>query len=380
MVNYIYKEYKTAINKLKFPDSWFWARYTSNPYSGCEHACIYCDARSQRYYLTQNFEEEIIIKDRFAKKLEKTLKKSRTHLKDVIGPGGVCDAYQPIEKKVKNTRKLLKVIAKYKFPVNLATKSDLLTRDLDLFKKIAQDTWCTIGFSISTMDEEISRFLEPKSSSPHKRLKALKRIKETVPEIQIGTYFMPIVPFLEDDDEKIEAVIRLSKKAGAEFILFAPGLTMRDAQQEFFIHKLRTSKYSDIVDPLLKLYNKDSNKEELQDYLNEMNLKIFDLCNKYGLNIRVKRWIPPDYRKWNYIISEVLLNEEYTTVIHGNPNNRMKWAGLYLNNLDESIINYYKRGELNKLRNFNDRIIEFIKPYLKKGEKERDKKTLDRFL
>jgi len=123
MVNYIYKEYKTALNKLKFPDSWFWARYTSNPYSGCEHVCIYCDARSQRYYLTQNFEEDIIIKKGFAKKLENTIKNSRSLLPDVIGPGGVCDAYQPIEKEVKNTRKLLKVIAKYKFPVNLATKS-----------------------------------------------------------------------------------------------------------------------------------------------------------------------------------------------------------------------------------------------------------------
>lgn len=380
MVNYIYKEYKTALNKLKFPDSWFWARYTSNPYSGCEHVCIYCDARSQRYYLTQNFEEDIIIKNGFAKKLENTIKNSKSLLPDVIGPGGVCDAYQPIEKEVKNTRKLLKVIAKYQFPVNLATKSNLVVRDLDLFRKIAKDTWATIGFSVSTMDNELAQFLEPNSSPPMMRVKALSEIKEKAPEIQVGTYFMPIIPFLEDDDQKLDDVIKNSKNAGADFILFAPGLTLRDSQKEFFIHKLKNSKYGNIVKPLLNLYSENSDKNELTKYIKKMNIKLFNLCKKYNIEIRVKRWIPSDYRKWNYKIAEILLNEEYKNSILGNPNSKMKWAGLYLNNLDESIINYYKRGELRKLRNFDAEIIDFIKPYLKEGEKDRDKKTLDRFL
>jgi DNA repair photolyase len=380
MVTYIYKEFKTAINKLKYPDSWFWARYTANPYSGCEHVCIYCDARSQRYYLTQNFEDEIIIKDKFAKKLEATIKNSRSLLRDVIGPGGICDAYQPVEKKVKNTRKLLNILMKFRFPVNLATKSDLVTRDIDLFKQIAKDTWCTIGFSVSTMDEEIASLLEPRSSPPQARMRALKEIKQKAPEIQVGTYFMPIVPYLEDNYDQIEEVIKESKNAGAKFVLFAPGLTMRDVQQEFFITKLRKSKYRDIVKPLLKLYDNNSEKNELYKYLNQMNLKLYNLCQKYGLKTRVKRWIPSDYRKWNYIIAEVLLNEEYKNTILGSSNNKMKWAGLSINNLDESIINYFKRGELKRLRNFSNEIIEFVKPYLKRGEKDRDKKTLDRFL
>ncbi|MBD3195279.1 MAG: radical SAM protein [Candidatus Lokiarchaeota archaeon] len=380
MVRYIFREFKTAINKLKFPDSWFWARYTSNPYSGCQHACIYCDARSNRYYLTQNFEEEIIIKKNFAKVLEKSIKNSRSLLPDVIGPGGVCDAYQPIEKKEKNTRKLLKVIEKYEFPVNLATKSDLVVRDLDLFKKIATDTSAAIGFSITTMDNKIARFVEPYSSSPQERIEALRTIKEEAPEIQVGTYFMPIIPFLEDANEQLENVVKKSKLAGADFILFAPGLTLRDSQKEFFVRKLRKSKYSNIVKPLLNLYSPGSYKTELKEYVAKYNLKLYNLCKKFGINIRVKRWLPSDYRKWNYKIAELLLNEEYTNSILGNPNKTMKWAGLYLNNLEESIINYFKRGELSKLKNFTPEIIEFIHPYLKKGEKERDKKTLDRYL
>ena len=83
MVKYRYKEFKTAFNVLKYPDSWFWCRYTINPYQGCEHACIYCDARSQRYYL-DDFENEVVIKSNIDKKLDSRLKRTRTLLPDVI--------------------------------------------------------------------------------------------------------------------------------------------------------------------------------------------------------------------------------------------------------------------------------------------------------
>ena len=90
MVKYIYKEFKSVLNKLKFPDSWFWSRYTLNTYSGCAHACIYCDARSERYYI-ENFENEVIIKTDFDKKLDQRLKRARTLLPDVIAPVWVVE-------------------------------------------------------------------------------------------------------------------------------------------------------------------------------------------------------------------------------------------------------------------------------------------------
>ena len=243
MVKYRYKEFKSVLNKLKYPDSWFWARYTLNTYSGCAHACIYCDARSQRYYL-EDFENEVIIKTNFEKKLDQRFKRARTLLPDIIAPGGVNDAYQPIEQKIEHSRKVLQVIAKHKFPINIATKSKLVVRDIDILKEIAKETWSTVGFSISTLNEELAKFLEPHSSSPSERLKALHTIKLKAPEIQVGIYFMPIIPFLEDDDASLEDVIKQSKKAGAEFVLFAPGLTLRDAQAQFFIKKLKKINFS----------------------------------------------------------------------------------------------------------------------------------------
>jgi len=378
MVKYIYKEFKSVLNKLEYPDSWFWSRYTLNTYSGCAHACIYCDARSQRYYI-EDFENEVIIKTNFDKKLDQRFKRARTLLPDVIAPGGVNDAYQPIEKKIENTKKILEVIAKYKFPINIATKSDLITRDIDILQKIANDTWCTVGFSISTTNEELAKFLEPHSSRPFERLNALKKIKKEAPNMQVGTYFLPIIPFLSDNDENLEEVVKKSKDAGADFVLFAPGLTLRDSQAQYFFNKLRESKYQHIEKLLKNLYKGEIHPPA--DYSKEINTKVFNLCQKYGIQVRVKRWIPSDYRRWNYKISELLLNKEYIDAINtGKSNRNMMWTGLFLNNLEESILDIYKRGELHKLKNFNSEIINFIEPYLEKSKKLKHEKGLDKFL
>ena len=378
MVKYTYKEFKSTLNKLKYPDSWFWSRYTLNTYSGCEHACIYCDARSQRYYL-EDFENEVIIKTNFEKKLDQKLTRARTLLPDVIAPGGVNDAYQPIEKQIEHSRKVFQVIAKHKFPINIATKSKLVTRDLDILKKIADDTWCTIGFSISTTDEEVAKFLEPYSSPPSERLEALKRIKKKAPNIQVGTYFIPIIPFLEDNDENLKDVIKKSKEAGADFILFAPGLTMRDSQATYFLKKLNESKYNYVVKPLLELYKGQMHPPS--QYVRKIHSKLFELSKKYKLSVRVRRWIPSDYRKWNYKISELLLNKEYLDSLKtGKSNKTLMWAGLNLNNLEESIIDVYKRDELHTLPNFNTKIIEIVELILKKNKELKQKTGLEKFL
>jgi DNA repair photolyase len=378
MVKYRYKEFKSVLNKLKYPDSWFWSRYTLNPYSGCAHACIYCDARSQRYYI-EDFENKVIIKTDFAKKLDLRLKRARTLLPDVIAPGGVNDAYQPIEEKVENTRKVLQVIAKYQYPVNIATKSNLVVRDIDLLKQIADDTWCTVGFSITTTDEDLANFLEPYSSTPSERYEALKRTKKEAPQVQVGTYFMPIIPFLEDDDENMENIIKQSQEAGADFLLFSPGLTLRDSQADYFLKKLRTSKYKHIVKPMLELFRGQIYPPA--DYARKLHPKLLSLCEKYNLPIRVKRWIPSDYRKWNYRISEILLNREYIDALKtGKSNKSMMWAGLNLNNLDESIIEVFKRGELSSLPNFNKQVIDLVVPYLEKSKSLKQKTGMDHFL
>ncbi|MHA1985961.1 MAG: radical SAM protein [Promethearchaeota archaeon] len=378
MVEYRYKEYKSVLNKLKYPDSWFWSRYTLNPYSGCAHACIYCDARSQRYYL-EDFENEVIIKTNFDKKLDLRLKRARTLLPDVIAPGGVTDAYQPIEKEIEQTRKVLQIIKKHKFPINIATKSNLVVRDINILQEIASDTWCTVGFSITTTNEELASFLEPYSSPPSLRLKAIENIKKQAPNIQVGTYFMPIIPFLEDDNDNLEDVVKQSKNFGADFVLFSPGLTLRDSQADYFLKKLKNSKYKNVLKPLLELYRGQTYPPA--EYTRKLHTKLLNICEKYNMPVRVKRWIPSDYRKWNYKISELLLNKEYVDALRtGKSNKTMMWAGLNLNNLEESILDVFKRGELLKLKNFTNNIIEFVTPYLEKAKKITPKTGISKFL
>ncbi|MFX1258472.1 MAG: hypothetical protein ACFFAN_11470, partial [Promethearchaeota archaeon] len=194
--------------------------------------------------------------------------------------------------------------------------------------------------------------------------------------IQVGTYFIPIIPFLEDDDKNLEDVIKKTKEAGADFILFSPGLTLRDLQAEYFIKKLKNSKYQHIVKPLLNLYKGQMHPPG--DYAQKMHLKLYNLSLKYGLPIRMNRWIPKDYRKWNYKISEILLNDEYLNFIKtGKSNNTMKWAGLKLNNLQESILNIYKNDKIYQLEGFYKKEIDIIIPYLEKIDK---KTNLDKFL
>ena len=378
MMRYIEKEFKTAVNKYKYIDSWFWCRYSINPYSGCEHACIYCDARSERYYLqdVQDFESEVLIKTNIDKKLDLKIKRARTMLPDVVAMGGVNDAYQPIELKAENTRKILQVLAKHKYPVSISTKSSLITRDTELFQKIASETWCTVAFSITTMNEELAKFLEPRSSTPEERLDALQKIKQQAPNVQVGINFMPIIPFLCDNDENLEAVIHMSSESGAEFVLFG-GLTLRDSQEEFFLKKLRNSKYRDVVRSILDLYHGRTN---FNDYRFKLNAKLLNLTRKYNIDVRAKRWIPKDYRKWNYKVSELLLNQYYMDSLKGKPHKAMLWAGLNLNNLDESILDVYKRGDLLKLNNFNSRIRDLVEPYLCKSKDLQQKKGLDKFL
>ncbi|MFX1450321.1 MAG: radical SAM protein [Promethearchaeota archaeon] len=367
MVNYEDKEFKSVINKMKYIDSWFWCRYTINSYQGCEHSCIYCDARSQKYYLHPEFGEVIYVKTNIKQKLENRLRRARTLLPDIVGTGGTSDAYQPAEKKYKNTRQVLDVLHKYKYPVLIGTKNTLVLRDLDILSQISQETWCTIAFTITSFNKEVIDFLEPRASPPDERINALKLIKEEYPEIQTGVHFMPIVPLLEDSDENLEEVVRRTKDAGCDFILFAAGMTIRDNQADFFKNKLK-AKHPNLYDNFMALYSEGNIWPNLA-YSMVINKKVYDLCKKYNLSYRSKRWIPKDFRRVNYIIAEKLLNESYELEILGKPDKQLQWAGLKMQNLNDSILNLPKFQGILKIPK---RITEKINQMLKKFKRKKD--------
>ncbi len=344
---------------MKYIDGWFWCRYTLNPFAGCEHACIYCDARSQKYYQHDDFEETIYVKEDIDKILNKQL---RTMQKDVIAMAGVCDAYQQAEKEYQNTRKCLKAIDRFGFPVNISTKSDLVLRDIDLLSSIADKSWCSIAFTITTLDKEIETFLEPGASPSKSRFEAIKTIKNQNTKIRVGVNFMPIVPFLEDSNENLEKIICACKESSADYVHFAPGMTLRDNQRYFFLDKLQ-NQYPELVPKINALFGGQMHPNS--EYLQRINKQLVNLCQKFLVNMRLKRWIPKDFRRINYRVAEKLLNESYLNQINGKPYSKLLWAGLSINNLKKSIMEYYNTGTLLEVENITPKIIQKIQPFLK---------------
>ena len=372
MIKYIPKEFKTILNKYRFIDSWFWCRYSINPYNGCEFACTYCDSRSHKYHLQPEFDHIIYVKNNVGTMLDNRLRRARTLLPDVVAIGGTCDAYQPAEANYENTRQCLEALLKYHYPVCISTKSTLILRDLDMLSRIAKDNWCTVAVTVTTLDRELAGFLEPKAPFPEKRLNMVKEIKKKCPEIQTGVNFIPIVPFLTDEERNMEEVVAGVKDAGADFILFGGGITMRDNQALWFMQRL-SEEFPHLVERYEQLYQAIYLPEEgyvgkyepERSYSRRINKKMLDLCHKYKLPFRLKRYIPDDFRKQNYLVAQKLLDESYMSQMRGKPWTKTFWAGQNINNLGEPIEEIARRNELRKIRNVDPAIEEYVLNLLK---------------
>ncbi|PKP54868.1 hypothetical protein CVT91_17795, partial [Candidatus Atribacteria bacterium HGW-Atribacteria-1] len=170
-------EAKSILRKYKKIDSWFISRYGMNLYRGCIHNCIYCDGRSEGYYVDGEFGEDVTIKVNAVEILRRELdpKRKRAPFKRsfiMIG-GGVGDSYQPIEEKYQLSRRALELVDEYNFPVHVLTKSTLIKKDIDILKKINKKSRTIISFSFSSVDDKISAIFEPGVPPPSERLKTL---------------------------------------------------------------------------------------------------------------------------------------------------------------------------------------------------------------
>ena len=224
---------KSILNKHKKRDNWFLDDYSINPYSGCSFNCIYCYTRGSKYQT--NLAKRLSVKVNAPELLEKQLTRRVKKAEYGIILLASQEAYIPIERKYKVTRKLLEIILKYKFPVHIVTKSTLVLRDLDILKEIDRNAilpvdlqqslkrGVIISFSFSTLDEKLTKIFEPSVPKPKERLDTMRRCKEE--GFLVGANFIPILPFLSDSDKQIEEMIRTAKYYGADFVLVG-GLTL----------------------------------------------------------------------------------------------------------------------------------------------------------
>ncbi|UNC93040.1 SPL family radical SAM protein [Candidatus Contubernalis alkaliaceticus] len=223
---------KTIISGYADNNSWFGNNYNMNIYKGCCHGCIYCDSRSECYHI-EKF-DEVRAKENALAIIARELQSKRK--KGVVGTGAMSDPYNPFEKKYMLTRGALELIDRYGFGVSIATKSDLIARDIDILKNIAVHSPVLIKMTITAKDDKLCKIIEPNVALSSERFATIKKLTDQ--GVFAGVLLMPVLPFIEDNEENIKGIIEYACKNGAKFIYPAFGVTLRQNQRDWYYQKL----------------------------------------------------------------------------------------------------------------------------------------------
>ena len=251
-------------------------RYGMNIYRGCTHGCIYCDSRSRCYQFTHAF-EDVEVKRNAPELLEQALRTKRQ--KCMIGTGSMSDPYMHCEEKLRLTRRCLQIILENGFGASIQTKSDRILQDLDLLDEINRSAKCVVQMTLTTYDDTLCRILEPNVCSTKRRIEVLKELQKR--QIPTLVWLTPILPFLNDTEENITAILNECAEAGVKGVIdFGMGLTLRDGDREYYYAALDRH-FPGMKERYISRYG---NAYELPSPHAEELTEIFQrLCKKYGM-------------------------------------------------------------------------------------------------
>jgi DNA repair photolyase len=227
------EEPKTIITKNESPDISF--ERSINPYRGCEHGCSYCYARPTHAYMGLSpgldFESKLFAKSN-APELLRAEVSAKGYVPKTIALGANTDAYQPIERERRITRRILEVLSEFNHPVGIVTKSALVTRDIDILAPMAKKGLVKVALSVTTLDPRLARAMEPRASTPAKRLEAIEKLSAAgIPTVVM---MAPVIPAVNDSE--IEAVLKTAYTAGAReagYVLLRLPLEVRDVFKDW---------------------------------------------------------------------------------------------------------------------------------------------------
>ena len=331
---------KTLVRKCSV-SLFSWGEATLNPYQGCYHNCAYCDGYSEGYYMHDDFADRIkaktnapILFEQFLKKegfipinREKTstLMDYIPHTKEkknykhppkfiIFLGGGVCDSYQPAEEEIKLTRRLLQIAYDYSMPVFILTKNTAVLKDLDILKKINEDTYACVNFTITLANVETQKVFEPRASTTQERFEAIKKIRKE--GIHSGVYFYPTLPFIGDREENIRSIYQQAHKVGAEFV-YCWGLTLKPGRNKRHFFHILEQYDSDLLLKYEKLYG-NNDKYGNWDYnqFREFGLTMPEILGyligyPLGMNYTAERYIPDGRKETNLKLSERFIKIAY---------------------------------------------------------------------
>ena len=265
---------KTALTKLKRKIPYGW---DLNIYRGCQHGCKYCYAMySHKYLDSTDFFRDIHIKTNIVDELEKELRKN-TWKREIINIGGVTDSYQPAEAKYQLMPEILKLLIKYKTPAIISTKSKLILRDYDLIDELSRITYINVAETITTMDEDIRKRIEPFGATSLERFEVLKEFRKT--NASTGLHVMPIIPFITDGYENFDSMFKIAEACKVDYVL--PGtLYLRGNTRTVFLNFIK-KEFPHLYEKLQCLYKTGGAGKEYKDKLYMM---VNELRDKYNLS------------------------------------------------------------------------------------------------
>jgi len=277
---------KTITRLRGIVDPWFLARYGMNLYRGCEHGCLYCDGRAERYYVQGDFARDVAIKRNAVAVLDRELGRAREPGFLFLG-GGVCDAYQPAEARFELARGVLELATKHRMPVHLLTKSSLVERDLELLAAINADTRAILSFSIQTLDDTVRQRFEPAASPIAERLQLLARAKEL--GLGTGVMAMPVLPGISDQPDAIDRLVARLTDIGVDFVSFG-GLTLRPGiQKDTYLAAIKAH-HPEHLDGYQRVY-RSGHRSGAADrrYYARVDARFHAALGRYGVGARAPR-------------------------------------------------------------------------------------------
>lgn len=357
---------RSILIKHKKIDSWFISRYGMNLYRGCAHNCIYCNGRSERYYVNRVFGENVTVKINAAEVLAKELdqKRRRTKLKPsyIMLGGGVGDSYQPIEKKYELTRRILRLLNEYNWPAHILTKSTLVERDLDLIKQNNHQKGAIVSFSFSSVDDEVSSFFEPNVPLPSDRLKTIAYFKNE--GVTCGMFLLPVIPFITDTPKMIEDTLRKAHEVGVDFVIFG-GMTLKEGRQKRYFYNLLKNRYPELVTEYDRIYEGNSWGHAKEEYYHALN----SVFNQTSLTFNMPRRIPPAlYRDilWeNDLVTVMLEHLDYFLRLEGKRSS-FGYAAYEISKIEKPLSSM--KEELRKIKGVGEKTEEIILEILETKE------------
>lgn len=275
-----YISVKTIVTRTKGTE-WFGTDYNMNIYKGCCHGCIYCDSRSECYHI-EDF-DQVRAKENALQIIRDDLR--RKVKKGVIGTGAMSDPYNPFEKELCLTRHALELINAYEFGIAIATKSPLIMRDMDILEDIKDHSPVLCKVTITAANDELAAKVEPGAAVSSERFGTIARLRER--GIFAGILLMPVLPFLEDNEENVLAIVRRGAECGCNFIYPDFGMTLRMNQRDYYYRKLNELfPDEELVGKYRKKYG---GNYECRSPMAAKLYKVFAAeCEKYGILYQMK--------------------------------------------------------------------------------------------